>query len=69
MKPKPKNDYDSLLQPVMTVKEFRKLAGKSVDQFSDEQVEDMIEQLDLIAGLFIKTIRDDEDKSVVPKSP
>ena len=39
---------------IISVKEFRKLAGKGADAFSDEQVSDLIISLDFIAELFIK---------------
>lgn len=52
--------------PVMTVIEFRKLAGKDARGYSDDQIVEMIAQLNLIAGLFIKQVKIND---TVPKSP
>lgn len=60
-----RNTPSTMSGPIMTVKEFRKLAGKDARDYSDTQIEEMIAQLDLIAGLFIKQV----NNSAVPKSP
>jgi len=40
---------------IISVKEFRKLAGKEVEEFSDEQIKELILDLDFVAGLFVKS--------------
>jgi hypothetical protein len=42
-------------QTIITVEEFRKLAGKEAEQFSDEQIQELIIGLDFMAQLFIKS--------------
>jgi hypothetical protein len=54
-------------QLIMTIKEFRKLAGKEAARFSDEQIVELIISLDFMAGLYVK----DKTKAInklVPKS-
>lgn len=41
-------------QSIISVEEFRKLTGFASEQFSDEQITELIIQLDFMAQLFIK---------------
>lgn len=47
---------------VISIKEFRKIAGKASEQFSDEQISELIMQLDYLAEIFVnKTLRKQEE--------
>lgn len=47
---------------IISIKEFRKVAGKASDQFSDEQISELIMQLDYLAEIFVnKTLRKQEE--------
>lgn len=47
---------------IISIKEFRKVAGKASDQFSDEQITELIMQLDYLAEIFVnKTLRKQEE--------
>lgn len=39
---------------IITIKEFRKIVGKDADGFSDDEIEEYINKLDLLAELYIK---------------
>lgn len=60
---------------IISIKEFRKIAGKTSDQFSDEQISELIMQLDYLAEIFVnKTLRkqeendsETEEEATVPK--
>lgn len=41
-------------EQIISTDEFRKAAGKAAEQFSDAQAQELIAELDLIAGLFIE---------------
>lgn len=57
MSNKPKSELDSTTATdkrlIITVKEARKLLGKDFKQLGDEQIEDIITKLDLLAQGFI----------------
>lgn len=56
--------------PTMSVAEFRKLTGKQSQQFSDEQITDIVNELTLYADLYIKSIQQSmQDEGLVPKPP
>ena len=63
------------MKQIISIKEFRKIAGKASEQFSDEQISELIMQLDYLAEIFVnKTLRkqeesdsEPEEKVVVPK--
>jgi len=42
-------------QTIISIEEFRKLAGHASDQFSDDEIAELIIQLDFMAQLFIKS--------------
>lgn len=42
-------------QPIISVEEFRELAGVASEQFSDDEITELIIQLDFMAQLFIKS--------------
>ena len=44
-------------QLIMTIKEFRKLAGKEAVGFSDEQIIELILDIDFIATMFTKELK------------
>ncbi len=47
---------------IISIKEFRKIAGKASEQFSDEQISELIMQLDYLAEIFVnKTLRKQEE--------
>lgn len=47
---------------IISTKEFRKIAGKASEQFSDEQISELIMQLDYLAEIFVnKTLRKQEE--------
>lgn len=54
-------------QLIISIKEFRKLAGKKADRFSDEQIVELIIDLDFMAGLFVKQA-EKAMASMIPKS-
>jgi len=43
-------------QPIISVKEARKILGRDYDKFNDEYIELMIKTLDSIAEAYIKTV-------------
>ena len=47
-------------QLIITIGEFRKLTGKATEQFTDEQITELIMQLDFMAELFVKSIRKEQ---------
>lgn len=47
---------------IISIKEFRKIASKASEQFSDEQISELIMQLDYLAEIFVnKTLRKQEE--------
>ena len=42
-------------QLTISIDEFKKLAGKKAEQYSDEQLSEIIDQLDVLAGLYINS--------------
>lgn len=47
---------------IISIGEFRKLAGNQASGFSDEEVTSIIEQLDFMAELFIKKTLNNEEE-------
>jgi hypothetical protein len=56
-------------QPVMSITEFRKFAGKEAERFDDEEVTDLIGQLTLIADMFIKKTAQEYETGEIPTVP
>ncbi len=46
---------------IISIKEFRKIAGKASEQFSDEQIMGLILHLDYLADIFINQITRKEE--------
>lgn len=44
-------------QQIMTVREFRSLTGDATAHFTDKQVEEIIQQLDFLAEMYVKQVR------------
>jgi hypothetical protein len=44
-------------QPTMSIEQFRQLAGKEASKFSDEQIIELINQLEILAGLYINNLK------------
>ncbi len=44
-------------QPTISVDEFKKLAGKDAEQYSDEQLSEIINQLDVLAMMYINNLK------------
>lgn len=44
-------------QPTISVDEFKKLAGKDAEQYSDVQLSEIINQLDVLAMLYINNLK------------
>ncbi len=50
------------MKQVISINEFRRIAGKASEQFSDEQISELIMQLDYLAEIFVnKTLRKQEE--------
>jgi hypothetical protein len=50
-------------QPIISVEEFRKLAGIASESFSDDEITELIMQLDFMAQLYIKSQKQGEKHS------
>lgn len=50
-------------QTIISVEEFRKLAGFASDQFSDDEITELIIQLDFMAQLYINSQKQGEKHS------
>ncbi|MEO5948799.1 MAG: hypothetical protein ABIP74_00160 [Candidatus Saccharimonas sp.] len=48
-------------EAIISVKEFRKFAGKEAERFSDDEVLELINQLDILAQLYINSRKTSTD--------
>ncbi len=48
-------------ETIISIKEFRKFAGKEAERFSDEEVLELINQLDILAQLYINSRKTPSD--------
>jgi len=50
-------------ESIISVEEFRRLTGFASNEYSDEQIEELIIQLDFVAQLYIKSKKQGEKAS------
>lgn len=44
-------------EPTISIEEFRKLSPNESSEYSDEQISEFIDQLDILAGLYINNLK------------
>jgi len=57
------------MNPIMTVKEARKIMGREAKKLSDHEIEKLINDLDFMAGIALKEAKKWHSKDVVAELP
>lgn len=56
------------MNPIITVKEARKIMGKEAEKYTDDEIAKMVEDLDFIARLAIKDFKEKRLESASEES-